>query len=145
MKVILLQDVAKIGRRHSVVEVPDGFAHNKLVPSKAAIPATKENLARYAKLRAHAENIKESEAATLAASLTKLAGTPVVIIVQGNEKGHLFKAVTKEMIAEATMSLGAPIPADTIMVKPIKDVGEHTVPVSAHGKEGSFVVSIVAK
>ena len=39
MKVILLQDVAKIGRRSEVVEVPDGYAQNKLIPKGMAQPA----------------------------------------------------------------------------------------------------------
>ena len=44
MKVILLQDVAKIGRRFDIVEVPSGYGMNKLIPQGMAKPATPENV-----------------------------------------------------------------------------------------------------
>ena len=46
MKVILLQDVAKIGKRFETVDVPDGYALNMLIPKRMAEPATPENLKR---------------------------------------------------------------------------------------------------
>ena len=46
MKVILLRDVAKIGRRFEIVEVPDGYALNKLIPKKDAEAATPANVKR---------------------------------------------------------------------------------------------------
>ncbi len=44
MQVILLQDVAKIGRRFDVVNVADGYGLNKLIPQGMAKPATPENI-----------------------------------------------------------------------------------------------------
>ena len=46
MKVILLKDVAKIGRRFEIKEVPDGYALNKLIPKNMAQFATPENIKR---------------------------------------------------------------------------------------------------
>ena len=44
MKVILLDDVAKVGRRGDVRDVSDGFARNFLIPKKLALSATAGNL-----------------------------------------------------------------------------------------------------
>ena len=44
MKVILLRDVARLGRKGTVADVPTGYAMNQLIPSKSAAPATPENL-----------------------------------------------------------------------------------------------------
>ena len=46
MRIILLQDVKKVGQRGSVVTVADGYAQNVLLPKKLATPATPENLKR---------------------------------------------------------------------------------------------------
>ena len=54
MKVILLQDVAKIGKRSDLVEVPDGYAMNQLIPKRMAETATAQNKKRIAKQQADA-------------------------------------------------------------------------------------------
>lgn len=146
MKVVLLQDVAKIGRRNAVVEVPDGFARNRLIPMKQALPATKDNLARVLQQKAHAEESKRHEAATVAASLTSLSASPLTIKVEANEKGHLFKGVTKDMIAAATEANSTPLPAAALVLStPIKDVGEHEVGVSLLGVTGTFTITVARK
>ena len=146
MQVILLQDVAKIGRRHAVVEVPDGFARNRLIPLKQAIPATKENLTRVANHKAHAEETKKQEAAALRTALAAHAAVPLQIAVEANAKGHLFKAVTKEMVAVAAAAAGAPVPVEAVVLKtPIKAVGEYVIMISHAGVEGECMVVVVAK
>jgi large subunit ribosomal protein L9 len=145
MKVILLQDVAKIGRRHTVVEVPDGFARNRLIPSKLAVPATPDMMGRYKAQQDHAEGEKRLQAASLGESLRILATTAVSVSAEANDKGHLFKQVSKEAIAAATVLAGAPVPASALMIDtPLKALGEHTVGVKQGEITGQFTVTVVA-
>jgi large subunit ribosomal protein L9 len=145
MKVILLQDVAKIGRRHTVVEVPDGFARNRLIPSKLAVPATPDMMGRYKAQRDHAEGEKKQQAASLSESLKVLATTPVIVTAEANDKGHLFKQVSKEAIAAATVLAGAPVPAGALVIDtPLKALGEHVVSVKQGEVKGQFTVTVVA-
>jgi ribosomal protein L9 len=58
MKVILLRDVAKIGKRFAIVDVPDGYALNKLIPSKDAEPATTNNIKRINQLKERSQTNK---------------------------------------------------------------------------------------
>lgn len=146
MKVILLQDVAKIGRRYSIVEVNDGYALNQLVPKKLAEPATPANLARVEKMRsvnvASADAVKKQ----YEVSIEALANTSIVIEADVNDKGHLFKAVSADEIVAAAKAAGIIIESRHIVLKkPIKESGEHTLVLSHAGVSNSFTVNIVKK
>lgn len=145
MKVILLQDVAKIGRRFAVVEVPDGFARNKLIPMKSALPATPENLSRYRAQSERALASKQASAAALGESLARLSGG-VTVSVEANAQGHLFKQVSAKDIAKAAEASGSPLPEGAIEIAaPIKSVGDHIVKVSSGSVKGDLTVTVVAK
>jgi large subunit ribosomal protein L9 len=145
MRVILLKDVAKIGRRLAVVEVPDGFARNKLIPGKAAVPATKEALARYRAEGARVAAVKAAAASEVSAALAKLTDTPVMVTASANAQGHLFKAVTKDMIVDAAASAGAQLPAAALTITaPIKSLGKHIVAVRQGSTVGEITVEVVA-
>lgn len=146
MKVILLQDVAKIGRRYSIVEVNDGFALNQLMPKKLAQPATPANLARVEKMRsvnvASADAVKKQ----YEVSVETLASTSIVIEADVNEKGHLFKAVSAEDIAAAAKAIGVVIDVKQIMLKkPIKESGEHELVLTHAGASNPFKVNIIKR
>ncbi len=79
MKVILLQDVAKIGRRYSIVEVNDGYALNQLMPKKLAEPATPANVARVEKMRSSTAASADAAKKQYETSVAVLAGSSVVI------------------------------------------------------------------
>ena len=81
MKVILLQDVAKIGRRFEIVEVPNGLAQNKLIPQKLATEATDGNvkrvMARNEKLQAQSAADEEGFANAIEAASAIVIDAPI--------------------------------------------------------------------
>lgn len=144
MKVILLRDVARLGKRFSVVEVPDGFALNKLIPQGQAQPATPENLKRVQARNKEVAAHQAADEAGLRAALKALAEQPVTIMVEANAQGHLFQAVKPEAIARAAAAAGHPIEIGALQIAtPIKSLGEHTVGVKAGGVSGSFTINVV--
>jgi len=146
MKVILLQDVAKIGRRYSIVEVNDGYALNQLVPKKLAEPATPANVARVEKMRSTSAASADATTRQYEASVAALAGSSVVIETDVNEKGHLFKAVSTDDIVAAAKAAGIALEARHIVLKkPIKESGEHTLQLNHGGASNPFTVSIIKK
>lgn len=146
MKVILLQDVAKIGRRTEVVNVPDGYAQNKLIPKKLAEPATPANLKKISRLHAGNMASKEVEKATFAAAKTSLAAFTPTISTEANEKGHLFKAVSSDDIIASAINGGVTLPKDMLHIDaPIKELGEHSVKLQYDGEEMSFKINVVKK
>ena len=146
MKVILLQDVARIGKRFEVKEVPDGHALNFLIPRKMAEPATAENLKRIA---ARTQKIAAGKSGTLALFSTLLAalkGQVVEMAVTANEQGHLFKGVKAEDIAQHVSALHGKLSAAQVLLEaPLKDLGEHEIALAEGAERGSFTLKLVAK
>ena len=100
MKVILQQDVKKVGNKGAVIEVSDGYGRNFLLPKKLAVEATAANL-ETAKQQANSAARKKQqatdEARLLASQLEKVSVTVAVRIGEG---GKLFGSVTGKDVAD---------------------------------------------
>lgn len=143
MKVILMRDVAKLGLRYTIAEVPDGYALNKLIPAGIAQAATPENLKKVlARSDKQASNqVSQLEEFKLAIAALKLA--PAVITIDANEQDHLFKAVKAADIAAAVAAAGHPLPVEAIkLAEPIKALGEYDVAVAMGAVHDSITIII---
>lgn len=134
MKVILQQQVDRLGEPGDVVQVADGYARNYLIPRRLAAPITKGALRHAERVRAgNDERLRRrrDEAEAIAGRLTK---TPVRIAVQAGEEGRLFGQVTSHQIAEAMAEqLGEKIDHRRINLdEPIRSVGAHQVKIHLH-------------
>jgi len=144
MKVILLQDIAQIGRRFEIKQVPDGHALNFLIPRKLAEMATRENLKRLEERRGKIALIAEDADKSLETLLDTLSTNPVTFVAPANEQGHLFKGIKAADIS-AQVSVGkALLPADAIKLDvPIKEIGDHVIMVMSGGREHTFILSVI--
>jgi large subunit ribosomal protein L9 len=146
MKVILLQDVAKIGKRFSVVEVPDGYALNQLIPKRMAEAATPANLKKIERRQAETAATKEADLARFQAAKTILTANKITVLVEANEQGHLFKAVHETEIADAAQTMGADI--ESVMVKiekPIKELGDHSIQLVSGTQVADITIEVIKK
>lgn len=145
MKVILLQDVARIGRRFEIKDVPDGHALNFLIPRKMAEPATLENVKRVTDRAKKQENEHAHAGEQFDNALRRLEAEAVVMKTEANGQGHLFKGIKPVDIAAYVNTLGITLHADQIeLSRPIKEVGTHTIHVHLGAKKGSFELTIAS-
>ena len=101
MKVILQEEVKKLGKKGDVIEVSEGYARNFLLPKKLAVEATATNVNSITQQKASEARKQQraiDEAKLMAAQLSKLE---VTIAVKTGEGGKLFGAVTVKDIADA--------------------------------------------
>jgi len=101
MKVILQQDVKKLGKKGDIVEVSEGYGRNFLLPRKAAVLATAANLnvaTAQAGSKARKAAMETDEAKLMAKQLEKVS---VTIPVKIGENGKLFGSVTGKDVSEA--------------------------------------------
>lgn len=146
MKIILLQDVAKVGRKNEVKEVNDGFARNFLLNNNKAILATPANLSRVLGLKqGQAEQVKKT-LSLVDQFLMRVGESTLVIKVKANEAGHLFASLHAKDIAEAIKkNLNLEFPADLIILdKPIKEVGETKITLKAGDSRKDISILIEA-
>ena len=130
MKLVLLEDVDKLGKRGSIVSVKDGYGRNFLIPRKLAKPATEGNLkqieleAKKFKVR---EAKEETDAQAMKSDLEKLSLT---IPMKAGDADVLFGSVTSADIAAALEKEGYTIDKRKIETgEPIKRLGVYHVPI----------------
>jgi len=146
MKVILLRDVARIGRRSQICNVPDGHALNFLIPRGMAEPATPANLKKVEALKSKTDADSTASAEAFEVLCEKIAGATVTLAVPVNERGHLFQSVKREDIARAVENEYGKVSADVVqLAAPIKESGEHTITLSLGDRQVEFIFTIVAQ
>jgi len=133
MKVILLDDVSKVGRRGEVRDVSDGYARNFLIPKKLALSATAGNL----KNLEHIKTQQEAKADRAKADAESLRSRVEALVYeerrQASEEGKLFGSVTSQDIADFLAGKGLPIDRRRITLdEPIKVLGEYSVSMRLH-------------
>jgi len=143
MKILLCEDIRKLGWLGDVVEVAEGYARNYLLPQGKAKVATEGNIRAIAKAKAEraAERLKEQK--RLAAAAEAVAGAEAVLAAKANEHGVLFGSITEAMIAANLREQGFAV-ADDVVKLPmhIKQVGSHEVTLK-FADEVSATVNVV--
>ena len=133
MKVILKQDIEKLGKTGEIVKVAPGYGRNFLIPRKLAAPATEGNLKiMEIEQLAHARrDQREKKAAEVVArELSKLV---VTLQRKSGEGGTLYGSVTSLDIADYLITHKIDIDKRKIQLdEPIKSAGEYHVPIRLH-------------
>ena len=133
MKVILLDDVAKLGRRGDVRDVSDGYARNYLIPKKLALTASAGNLANLQHIKAQ----QDAKAGRIKGDADGVRARIEALTYeerrQASEEGKLFGSVTSQDIADFLDKHGVKVERRRIgLDDPIKTLGETSVAVRLH-------------
>ena len=130
VKVLLVQDVYKLGRAGDVKEVARGYARNFLIPQGLAVVATPENLRMAEKIRARAEKERAEATARWQSVAEKMQDLTLYFPVRASETGKLYGSVSPRMIAQAlTEELGVEITHHQVDTDPIRFLGEYEIPI----------------
>ena len=128
MKILLCEDIDKLGWLGDVVEVAEGYARNYLLPQRLATQATEANIRAIAEKKAERTEQRKLDGKRLEVAAKAVEGAEAVVAAKANEQGHLFGSVTASEIAANLREQGFEI-TDKIVQLPehIKEVGTHTV------------------
>jgi large subunit ribosomal protein L9 len=143
MKVIFLQDVKGVAKKHDVKDVQDGYAHNFLLPKKLVEIATDKAVEKIRTMKQAVVVKKEVQKDLLMKNLSQVKDVQIFLERKANEAGHLFSSIHKEDLAEELAKKKIEIdPKFIILEKPIKELGDYKVCVEILGKKTEFSVEI---
>lgn len=128
MKVLLCEDIKRVGWLGDVVDVAEGYARNYLLPQGLAKVATEGNIRAIAKEKAQRGEQRLKERKQLEVVATAVDGAEAVLAAKANEHGVLFGSITEKMIGTNLREQGFAV-ADSVvkLSEHIKQVGTHEV------------------
>lgn len=128
MKVLLCEDVERLGWLGDVVEVNPGYARNYLLPQGLAMVPTEANLRSLADEKAKCAQERLRNRERLGKAAEAVEGAEAVVAATANEQGHLFGSVSAKEIAANLREQGFEVADEVVQLSEhIKDVGTRSV------------------
>ncbi len=147
MKVILRDDVFKLGSLGDEVEVKPGFARNYLIPQGKALLLTRSNVKQINHLKGllakkRADAIEKAEAIA-----KKIEDTEILFTMKAGESGKLFGSVTQKHVFDALTEKEIELDRKKLHISvPIKTLGNHIIPIKLHTEvSANLEVKVVAE
>jgi large subunit ribosomal protein L9 len=148
VKVILTQDVSKVGAKGDLLDVSDGYGRNFLVRKGLAIEATEGRVKEWEAAQRAREKRELKQEQTAIEVRKKIGGKRVAIVMNAGEEGRLFGSVTSHQIADALCSqYGVEIDKkDVRLDEPIRQTGLYSFKVRLHtGVEAELALEVKAE
>jgi len=128
MKVLLLQDVYKLGRAGDVKKVANGYGRNYLIPQGLAVLATPGAMAQAQTIRVEADKQRAILNQEMSGVAEQLKGLVLTFPARASETGRLYGSINTRMIADAiSEKVGVEISHRQIDSQPLRMIGEHPV------------------
>lgn len=146
MKVILKQDVEKLGRKGDIVNVADGYGRNYLIPRKLALEVTPKNVKMIEIEQQALKKKREKEALASQSLIQKLNQVTLTFQRRSGEKDVIFGSVSASDIKEELDKLGFEVDKKKILLdEPLKRMGEFTVQVKVYHEDRAALKVFVVK
>ena len=144
MKVILLQDVKKQGKKDQIINVSDGYATNFLIKNGLAVAATETSTNRLNKELATRKKEEDAFVEECQKLVEKLKNVEIVIKTKTGEQDKVFGTVSSKRICDELKLKGYDIDKKKIIMDhPINSLGTHIVKIKLHKRvEGELKVTL---
>jgi large subunit ribosomal protein L9 len=147
MKVLLCEDVKKIGYYGDIVDVAEGFARNYLLPQRLAVIPSDQKLKAMVEEKAKRSEQRLRQRKLLEAAAAAVNGAEAVISAKANEQGILFGSISPAQIVANLQAQGFEVTEDAVsLTHHIKSVGAHKVVLEyAEDLTATITLTVVAE
>ena len=134
MKIILLQDEKKLGKKGDIIEASEGYARNYILPKKIGVEATPKNLNDLKLQKANESKIAQEQLDAAKALAAELEAKQVVVKIKAGEGGKAFGSVSSKEIASACKEQhGIELDKKKIqLTESLKNFGSYEVSIKLH-------------
>lgn len=145
MKVILLQDVKKQGKKDEIINVSDGYANNFLIKNGLAVPYTETSKNVLDKQIQKRNDDEDKLVASLNEIKKKLENKNLEFKVKTGKEDQVFGSISTKQISDKIKELGFDIDKKKISSKTnIDTLGTHIVDIELH-KKVKFTINVILK
>lgn len=145
MKIILLEDVRKVGKKDQILEVSDGYANNYLIKNKLAVPLTKRSKEVLDNRLDKEAKWEEEKVETLNKIKMELEKKTIDFQVKTGTQDKVFGKVSTKQIADKLKEMGYNIDKKCILLDGDLDIlGVHEVEIKLH-KKVDFKLRVILK
>lgn len=128
MRIILLEDIDKLGKKFDIKDVSDGHAMNFLIPKGLARSATKEDLEWLAEKKEALSKQAEEDLKKAQALADSLDGQEIIMTVKIGEENQLFESITPQKVVDKLKESGFEVKKSQVILEaPIKELGEFPI------------------
>jgi large subunit ribosomal protein L9 len=128
MQLVLIEDVANLGKQGELVEVKPGYARNYLLPRGLATVPSEHNLRLLERYKQRVQQAREARIADLKVLAEQIQRTTITIDANANEEGHLYGSVGPAEISAALKSKNLLVEPDMVRMEgPIKEIALYEV------------------
>ena len=134
MKVVLLTDIKKLGKRSEIVEVSDGYARNMLIKKGVAVEATASNLNDLKLKLKNEEKVEKEKYDNALREKSIIESKEISLKIKAGSNGKTFGSITAKEISDAIkISFNVDVEKKKIDVdEAIKNIGVYNVKIKLH-------------
>lgn len=145
MKIILLQDEKKLGKKGEIIDASEGYARNYILPKKIGVAATPKNLNDLKLQKANDAKIAQEQLDAAKALAEKISTMQVVVKMKAGEGGRAFGSISsKEIVTAFKQQHGIELDKKkVVLADSLKNFGNYEVSVKLHPQViGKFTVKV---
>ena len=134
MKVILLSDVKKQGKKDEIIDVSDGYANNYLIKNKLAVAYTTGSKLKLDHQVQERKTNEELLIKNMQDMKTKLEGQILEFVVPVGRDGKMFGSISSKQVKEKLLMMGYDIPKNAVDIDRLDSLGIHDIKINLYKK-----------
>ncbi len=144
MKVLLIKNVPKLGKKGEIKNVNPGYARNFLIAKELAKMADRATIGHWQAMQKHLVDDRILAKEKIEALKNKIDDIKIEIKANKNEKGHLFAQIKPLDINKELKKYKIEVPESKIIMPNIKEVGEYKIKIELSDQViAKFYLSII--